>query len=365
MAVLPILVLTQTYPSETRKYEQTYVHTRLLQYKASGLEPVVLSFSAHQPYVYEGIQVHSALSFEAQYPQQDIGLLISHAPNLRNHVRWLLAQQSRIQRYVFFIHGHEVLIKSRYYPKPYGFQTPKTPFKQWGHWAYDHFKLHVLRRFLKSLGTKMHVVFVSRWMKEEGLKNLKMELPEDQYSIIYNAAHPMFIDSSYQAPQVGPKRLITVRPLDGPKYAVDLVCALAHKHPEYQFDVFGKGHYFEHHPPPTNLTHHARFLTHQELVQTLNQYHAALMPTRLDAQGVMMCEMATFGIPLITSDLPICKEVLSPFEAVFYFNNTTLAPPLDQAFDYFQTLTSSPEKTPFGHAQTLERELALIERLSA
>lgn len=364
--MLPILVLTQTYPSDTHKYEQTYVHTRLLQYKANGLEPVVLSFSAPQPYVYEGIQVHSALSFEAQYPQQDIRLLISHAPNLRNHVRWLLAQQSRIQRYVFFIHGHEVLIKSSYYPQPYDFQAPKTPLKHWANWAYDHFKLYVLRHFFKSLGGKMHLVFVSRWMKEEGLKNLKMALPEDQYSIIYNAAHPVFIDTTYQAPQVSePKRLITVRPLDGPKYAVDLVCALAQKHPEYQFDVFGKGAYFEHHPPPTNLTHHDRFFTHQELADTLNQYHAALMPTRLDAQGVMMCEMATFGIPLITSDLPICKEVLAPFEAVFYLNNTTLEPSLDKAFDSFQTLTSPPETSPFGPSQTLERELALIERLSA
>ena len=45
------------------------------------------------------------------------------------------------------------------------------------------------------------------------------------------------------------------------------------------------------------------------------------MPTRVDSQGVMSCEMATFGIPLITSDLPVFYEIFHGFENVQYIDN--------------------------------------------
>ena len=45
------------------------------------------------------------------------------------------------------------------------------------------------------------------------------------------------------------------------------------------------------------------------------------MPTRTDAQGLMMCEMASIGIPLITSDIPVCHESLGNFNNVAMINN--------------------------------------------
>lgn len=36
-----------------------------------------------------------------------------------------------------------------------------------------------------------------------------------------------------------------------------------------------------------------------------------------------MCEFATYGIPLITSDIPICREMLADFDNVFYINNSS------------------------------------------
>ena len=42
---------------------------------------------------------------------------------------------------------------------------------------------------------------------------------------------------------------------------------------------------------------------------------------RADAQGVMACEMATFGIPLITSNIDVCKEVFEGFENVAFIDN--------------------------------------------
>ena len=58
------------------------------------------------------------------------------------------------------------------------------------------------------------------------------------------------------------------------------------------------------------------------------------MPTRTDAQGLMMCEMATYGMPVITTDIPVCHEVLDSFENVSMFDindtNVQLEPILAQ-----------------------------------
>jgi hypothetical protein len=45
------------------------------------------------------------------------------------------------------------------------------------------------------------------------------------------------------------------------------------------------------------------------------------MPTKLDAQGVMMCEMAYYGIPILVSDLPVCREMLNDFDNVKFIDN--------------------------------------------
>ena len=57
------------------------------------------------------------------------------------------------------------------------------------------------------------------------------------------------------------------------------------------------------------------------MVDYINSAKCALMPTRTDAQGVMMCEMATFGIPLITSDIPVCHEVFKEWEGIGFISN--------------------------------------------
>ena len=48
------------------------------------------------------------------------------------------------------------------------------------------------------------------------------------------------------------------------------------------------------------------------------------MLTRRDTQGVMSCELVTYGIPLITSDLPICHEIFDGVINVSFVNNDAL-----------------------------------------
>ena len=90
---------------------------------------------------------------------------------------------------------------------------------------------------------------------------------------------------------------------------------------EYTFDIYGKGEYFEHNDKPKNIRVYNRFIKQDSIPDLLNHYRCALMPTRLDAQGVMMCEIATFGMPVITSDLHVSREMLSDFSDVIFVAN--------------------------------------------
>src|SRR5688572_22054189 len=95
-----LLVLVQGYPSAADRYNLAYVHTRLLLYKQAGLSVRVLNFGTDSSYGFEGIEVLSEADWRRQRPPADI--LISHAPNLRNHLRFLLGPGQAIARWIFF-----------------------------------------------------------------------------------------------------------------------------------------------------------------------------------------------------------------------------------------------------------------------
>ena len=96
---------------------------------------------------------------------------------------------------------------------------------------------------------------------------------------------------------------------------------MAKVNPQYKFLVIGKGSFFQYYPKASNLEWLDKNLRHDEMIVLLNKSRCALMPTRVDSQGVMSCEMATFGIPLITSDLPVFYEIFHGFENVQYIDN--------------------------------------------
>lgn len=363
MISLRVLVLTQAYPSPNSPYNLAYVHTRLLGYIERGIEVDVLNFSAHENYIYENISVITEETWSQEKKHYDV--LISHAPNLRNHLRFLQKYGALFTRWFFFFHGHEVLYKQNYYPKPYPYDAKKNLFWQFADNAYDLFKLQVLRIMLKKWLQKGHLklIFVSEWMQTAFLENVKLE-PQwvNRHSyIINNAVHPQFLTNVWSLKAPLSADCITIRPLDNAKYAIDQVCALARSNPNLRFHVFGEGDYFNHYMIPQNVVWHNRFLTPQEMVSLLPHYRCAVMPTRLDAQGVMMCELASYGMPLITSDLPICREMLRSFSRVHYLKS-----PQENISHIIQDLSkkASPDQQPFAFDTLIDKECELIQSQS-
>lgn len=362
---MKLLILTQSYPTSDSPYAMSYVHTRNLAYKNLGCNLIVVNFSALKEYEFDGIRVVSPASVDFNVECYD--LIISHAPNLRNHIRFLNKFSNVV--ICFFFHGHEVLRVIKDYPPPYAWRTQAKLyfFSSLSMNLYDSFKLFFLRIWFarKNKKNKVGMVFVSDWMREQFEKNIKVSVLDvcKKYAIIHNAVGDAFEKNKFDFECEKIADFVTIRPLDDSKYAIDLILEFAVKNPNKKFHIYGRGDYFCFNSMPDNVQVFNFFLLQKNIPSLLDLYHYAIMPTRYDSQGVMVCEMACYGIPVITSDINIMREVLSGFPNVMYV-------PLDGfsfLFEDVQCFTSElPSKlnsNRFSSAKLASEEIKFMRTL--
>ena len=318
---MKILVLTEDYPNNHGGVALMYVHTRNIYYHEHGIDVDNLSFSAAESYNIDGICVLSLSDYLQEKKNYD--LLIIHAANIRHHYMFLKKYGHRFKYFMFFFHGHEVLKIHSVYSKPYPF-VRENKIKIIAQNTYDFVKLKIWRYYFPKVISKSFFVFVSKWMLEEFEKwtGINRSMLDKHYSITYNCVGKEFEDACYDSSGEKPYDFVTIRGnLDGSKYSIDIVNKLAKVTPQGRFLVIGKGKFFSYYKKADNLEWWNKTLSHDEIIHVLNQSKFALMPTRTDAQGLMMCEMAAFGIPVVTSDIPVCHEVFDGFSNVYYISN--------------------------------------------
>ena len=321
---MKILVLATSYPRPDGYSALQYIHSRNQLYLHHGIEVTVISFDAKADYELDGVRVCTLPSYEEKIKDEPFDLLVSHAPNLRNHYQFIKKYGDLYKEFVFFFHGHEVLNTAKIYPKPYDYAKKIQLNTNIKRQLYDQFKLFFWRGYFKKIAHKSQFVFVSEWMYRMFLKFVKIDpnFIEDRKSVIYNCVGENFETYSYDAQSEKQYDFITIRNhMDGSKYSLDIVTDIAKQHPQYRFCVIGEGEFYQHYPKPENLEWINKSLRHDEIIGYLNQSKCALIPTRVDAQGVMACEMATFGIPVITSDIAVCEEVFAGFSNVGFISN--------------------------------------------
>lgn len=335
-----------------------FVHSRILQYKSRGHEVDVLSFSATDEYCYEGVRVVTCGSINNL---TSYSIVVSHAPNLKNHIRFLLKFSNL--PVVFVIHGHEVLIKSKYYPIPFDFEVNYLYFiKLLINNVYDYVKVLLIKQFIKyeiQKGRIIKFIFVSEWMREECLNCVKIPTSWmlSNSEIIPNPVNQAFLVKHYHKPSSPLADVICIRPFDDPKYAIDIVMKWAIANPNKSFHIIGKGKYFDYNDIPDNVKIVSDYVPQFKIPELLDHYLMCAMPTRLDAQGVMMCEMASYGIPLFTSDLAVIEENLGKFPNVTQIPihsmpNLDIIPP--------SLKDDEPIRYKFDSIGTVDRELNLF-----
>lgn len=362
---MKILVLCSNYPGPNEKAALTYVKARNHAYREKGVDDItVLNFSLSKgSYIEDGFNVISLEEYKCSYKDSGFDILISHAPNIRNHYLFLKKFESKFKKLVFFFHGHEVLDMIKEYPMPYSYLGNRRIERIISR-VYDPLKFYLWRNYFKKKGNNVTLIFVSKWIenKFQEYLDLSLESLKVNHYIIHNNISRRFETEMYKIGAEKKYDFITIRSnLDDPKYAVDVVNNLAKANPEYRFLVVGRGEFFRYFEKASNIEQIEKYLTPDEIVELLNQSKCALMPTKNDTQGILACEMATFGIPTITSDIDVCKIVFENFPNVAFISNEETDINLGKLLSELKPATHKQEK--YFYNNTILKEINLIKEL--
>ena len=351
-----IYILTETYPSERFRYQMAFIHPRVKGYINAGFDVKVISFRAKNDYVYEGVSVLTKKSGEIRLGQENEIILMSHSPNLRHHIPFIRKWDDKISNLILFFHGHESLPLRNYYPKPFKFDR-KGQFNYLFHLLYDPVKLWGLKKFItqRLIKGNTELIYVSEWFKNEASKCIGMDfLNNEHVHVINNGLNQYIKEADYNLNEKYAD-FIALRPIDQAKCAIETIVYFAQKHPECSFHIYGKGNYFKYHPQPDNLKLISEFISPKDMPSLFNHYSYAIIPTHQDTQGVMMCEMASHGIPTLVSDLPVCHEMLDKYPNVMFISNDDFDCRVE---DIPKPLTIPIDR--FSYESTIGKEIELL-----
>lgn len=358
-----VLVACVDYPRHDNRALQ-YVHARNKEYQKAGIQVEVLNFSIQKDYTYEGIIVHSFDTVKQDLEAYQEYILVCHAPNVRNHYRFIKEYGSRFKNIVFFFHGHEIVEQRKVYPKPYAFKNDSYG-KKAVRFLYDKLKIQIWKRYFHTIDLTSKLVFVSNFLRKEFQQNMGLTQEEltDRTVVINNGVGSVFETQKYDHCCEKKYDYITIRSdIDSSVYCIDLLCKIAMQNSDKKFLLIGKGDYFEYNQRPDNLVHLNKSMPQEELIAYINSSRIALMPTRRDSQGVMSCELATFGIELITSNLEVCHEMFDTFENVKLLSDSEMIHALDQNMVFHKTMDANRK---FYACNTAEKEIELLRRLES
>lgn len=338
-----------------------FVHVRNGYYMQHGIHVTVLNFAAEKDYELDGIRVITPDIYARE--KNDYDILVVHSANVRLHYRFLKKYGGRFPRFVFFFHGHEVLKMSEAYPKPFDYTGRSNPLRVRAQDAYDDFKFSVWRKYYPRVAKKSDFVFVSQSLFNEFRHYVRLDERDlaGHVHIIHNSVGQAFEQGRY--PYDGPRDydFITIRSnMDDSTYCIDLVERYARKYPHYRFLVIGRGRYFDVHSVPPNMTWVNRFLRHREMFEYIDRSRCGLMPTRQDTQGVMSCEFAVYGLPLITSDIAVCREIFGDLDDVALISNDVSQVDLPSVFDRLLAGEPYEKSQKFSYANTVAKEEAIL-----
>ncbi|MDH2926803.1 glycosyltransferase [Lonepinella koalarum] len=364
---MKVLVAVQSYSLPNEKVSHFFVQVRNIYYKQAGLDIDVLNFSAKNDYVVDDISVYSYKSAVEKIENREYDVLISHQPNLKSHLFLFLKYGKYFKKKINVFHGHEVLNVRKVYSKPYDYDKSNSLIKVIIQEVYDKIKLFIWNKVYQRDIKDTHYLFVSKWMYDEFLKWTKIEESKisPASSITYNCIGKDFETLVYDHSSKKEYDFVTIRGnIDGSKYCIDLINQLAFKNPKLKFLIVGKGKFWSYNQKAPNIEWRDSYLNHNEIIDVLNKSRCALMPTRTDAQGLMMCEMATFGIPVITSDIPVCHEVFEFFDNVAFIDNENI-----KGVSLEEMLLDLKKKEPYQKNEkyyaknTVEKEVELIRNI--
>lgn len=309
------LILTNVYPSNDDLYRNGFVHSRVKEYHKNGIEVDIYSMrpdgSKIGKYYFDGVEVYNgdknALTFLLNSKAYEKILIHFVNPQMIEGIK----NSKKDHKLIIWIHGFET---ERWFRRKFNYTEEEIEQNKEKWESEDIKKMEFMKTLYLDPNNKF--IFVSKWFKE-AVAEKDTECQVKNYEIIPNVVNEeIFNYIPKQKDQR--KNILTIRPFASNKYANDLtVKAILELSKEdffndLTFTIYGKGKLFEELLKPlrkfNNIKIYEKFLTQDEISKEHKKNGIFMCPTRLDAQGVSMCEAMSSGLVPITIGVTAIPE---------------------------------------------------------
>ncbi|MDW9371002.1 methyltransferase domain-containing protein [Sinorhizobium meliloti] len=373
----PYLVLSKQYPAYDDLYRYGFLHSRLRAYKKEGLVPEVFRMSkdADAYREFEGIDVATgdASLLRSTLETGQVKHVLVHL--LDEHMWDILKDFINRIKISIWIHGAEIQVWQRR-----TFEFERMDDQEVARQKRLSDKRRALwRRVFSESNDNLAFVFVSEYFLNEVQSDIGIELDKSRCHVIHN-----FIDGDVfrysDKNENERKRILSVRPYANRKYANDLtvssILELSKRDifNDLSFTLFGDGDLFEQTTAPlrsfSNVTIERRFLSQAEIAEVHKGFGVFLTPTRMDAQGVSRDEAMSSGLVPITTNVACIPEfvdqscgIVVPAEDYIAMADAIEGLYVNPSeFTKLSKAASLRVRRQSGYEQTIEREIALIQR---
>jgi len=323
------LILANAYPHPGNLYQNGFVHRRVKAYQKHGIdiEVFVLSsnYTVNENYDYDGVSVVRGNTSElySYLSSNTFDKVLIHFVT-KNMIE-TIKKCTPNTPIIIWIHGYEA---ETWHRRWFNYLDNGTGLKEMFK-KYNHInrQIELLNYLYQTSELDLTFIHISKWFKESVAECDARTSTQNSYIV------PNFIDGSlfnYKVKSPEQRfRILSIRPYASKKYANDLsvkaVLELS-KRPYFKylhFTFWGDGIYFNEIIQPLrkfkNIQINQGFLPQDQIAKIHKENGVFLCPTRLDSQGVSMCEAMSSGL------VPISNNVAAIPEFVEHNRNGLLA----------------------------------------
>jgi glycosyltransferase involved in cell wall biosynthesis len=233
------------------------------------------------------------------------------------------------------------------------------------------FKFRALSK-LKNL----RYVFVSNYMRRVAIADTGNIIREDRHAIIPNPIDEKLFNYKQKSPE-DRRHILLIRPFNSLKYApdiaIDTILELSKSKifNKLNFTIYGEGEYFyltDKLKGMKNISINNRFIPPEEIAILHKRNGIFLCPSRMDAQGVSMCEAMMSGLVPITSRTTGIPEFVSNCVDGFLCKSAKeMALKIEQLYNnpaMFLSMSAQAHKNILdkcGSSKIIKKELCYIE----
>lgn len=370
------LLITPGYPSLENKYNTAFVHTRVKAYIDAGMKldvAVINILPEVKIYEFEGIKVFKGTyaSLRELLQKKKYKKIIVHFFDYQYGNVFDTINLTETDLY-FYMHGADILYRdfpefaSRYFE---GRIDVSDRYKEF------ELKDNCYKKYSKN--KKVNWMFVSEFVKNRAEELLDIKFTN--YHII-----PCYIDSNIfkfekKDSELRKKIFILRRFTNDFCYALDIdtrVILELSKRPFFEdltFDIYGDGEMFDVLTAPIkefkNVNLHKKFLSHEDIQKVHETHGIGLFASRFDTQGVSLCEAASSGCAVVTSNIPVItsyipKELGVTCEVENYKEYADVIEKMyydEKYFSHVAKVQNDSINKRFNYTKTIEKELNIFK----